>query len=139
VERSRKPDLTHVRDACGKVFASIPLLDAMDKAGKGEIVDALVRHCRSNEHVSLVLRTFQETVFEWKNPIAELVRIAGEIPDKAPDGCDICEDPAWKHDRGRVRWLKYFYLNDAPGLCTCARGDWYRAKDAERKRTEDAR
>lgn len=133
------PTNDHVIETCDRIFAAIPLIDSMTIAGKMEIVDALVRNCQNDQHVDTVLRTFQETVLEWKNPIAELVKIAKETatPDRAPDGCDRCEDPAWKHDPQRPRWLPHVDVYGADGTtllrvdyCDCSRGQWLRERNA---------
>ena len=120
----------YVKIECRKVFSTIPLLNAMPKEGKDEVISALERNCQDDLHVALVLRMFQENVLEWHNPIAELVKIARETAkaEKAPDGCDHCriDDDA---ETGEPRWG--YFVNGA--RCTCPRGQWLKAKDAERE------
>jgi hypothetical protein len=130
-----KPITHYVKNECDRIFSSIPMLDAMSDTGKREVVAALERNCQDDMHVSLVLQIFQENVANWYNPIAELVKIARETAksEKAPDGCELCKLPADAIgvDGWTPRWG--YFVNGA--RCICPRGQWLRAKDAEREGT----
>lgn len=132
-----------VRVELSRIWGSVPLLAALNADGKREIGLALLRHCQSDAHVAAVVETFLETVLEWRNPIAELVRIAHDTEDHgaAPAGCDRCrlgEDV----DTGEMRWAPhvnvtigpYDYAARCPGPedgPPCPRGAWLWARDAE--------
>jgi hypothetical protein len=122
-----------VKEELARLFAAIPLLNALKPEGKKEIGLALLRHCQSDAHVRLVVQTFLETVQEWRNPIAELVRIAKatRTMERAPEGCEDCRtvDP----ETGGPAWLDFVEVFDGDTYlrtdrCHCARGDWFRAR-----------
>ncbi len=135
----------HVKSECNRMFAAIPLIASIDKRGKEAIVDALLRHCQNNEHVTLVLQKFSENVTDWRNPVAELVRIAREngISGLAPAGCDRC---ALGPDitTGEMRWAAHVSVKrgeyDSSARCPgpdggteCLRGKWLIERDRENR------
>ena len=73
-----------IRKALASMCAAVPLIGSMEKEGKLQIGKALLRHCQSDEHVATVIQTFLETVLEWRNPVAELVRIAEATKQPEP-------------------------------------------------------
>ena len=124
-----------VRVELARIWGSVPLLAALNAEGKREIGLALLRHCQSDAHVAAVVEAFLETVLEWRNPIAELVRIAKatRTTERAPEGCEQCRtvDP----ETGGPAWLDFIEVFEGntylrTDRCKCARGDWFRARKA---------
>lgn len=120
-----------------ELFNAIPLLNALPKDGKISIARAMMRHAQSGEHLKQIVQVFLETVLEWRNPIAELVRIAEATKhvERAPAGCANCRtvDPV----TGGAAWLDFVDFFDGDKFlrtdrCQCVRGDWFRARKAAR-------
>jgi hypothetical protein len=119
---------------CRRAFAAIPLLASLDDAGKLQIVETLLDHCQSDEHVTATLRQFVENALNWHNPVAELVAIARATyrPDRPPPGCPECEIK----DPHQIDWVP-FVIREVNGRsvgmrCACDRGRWLAARDRER-------
>jgi hypothetical protein len=130
----------HIKRALTRLVSVMPILDALSDVGKTEIIHALERHCQDDEHVSLVVQTFQDSITQWFNPIAELVKIAKATakPERPPDGCDRCMDEP-DPKTGAARWLPFVEhpRGNAMMRCVCARGVWMRGKDAENDRERE--
>lgn len=131
----------HIESECRKVFGAIPLIRSLTKDGKAEIIAALLRNCRSNEHATQVLREFGEGVHDWHNPIAELVEIAKRTTpqEQPPDGCDKCYEYT-NEQTGKSVWAAHIEVVRNGYFCAvrceCPRGKWLEAKDAERRKEQ---
>lgn len=118
-----------IRESLERLCAGVPLIGAMSAAGKAEIGGALRRNCRSDEHVRSVVQAFLETVSDWRNPIAEVSRLARELrpTDHPPDGCARCEIAPGI-------WAAFVTVERngefGSGRCTCPRGEWLKRRGA---------
>jgi hypothetical protein len=118
------------------------MLDPKTEDGKRAVVDALMRHCQSNEHVTQVLLQFLETSRDCKNLIAEVVEIARQTyrDDQPPPGCRRCELGPDERT-GEMRWAPhvgvdrdgYSFAVRCPGLPgkPCLRGKWFKQRDRQ--------
>jgi hypothetical protein len=148
-----KPTREFVKSECKRVFSAISLLSSLDNAGKAQIIETLMTHCRSAEHVTATLKHFAENSFDLKNPIAGLVASARQtaMPEQPPAGCPECRtepDPQTAQERWAThvnREIKSHGAQcaqqrtcDCPTIsvavrCSCPRGRWLRQRDAERE------
>ena len=111
---------------CGKAarrLSSLPALWPQTKTGQDEIVKALHKYCRSDEHAEAVMSEMLETAIDPKNVIAVLVGIATRpAPDtvyrtyepKQAYDCQECQDT------GIRSVARGDYSFGEP--CACARG-----------------
>lgn len=127
----------HVKTECKRLAAAV-MIEPKSAEGKREVVDALLRNCQSDEHVTSVMTAFLEGSRECQNLIAELVSIARrtQTTDQAPAGCDTCLlGPDL--ETGEMRWAPHVAVvtgsNTAATRCSCDRGRWFAAKDVERR------
>lgn len=118
---------------------SNPMLAPQSEEGRTELVDCLMRHCQDDEHCVRTMTAFLENVRKIEGAMtAELVTWARETIDygQPPPGCEHCrigEDLA-----GVMQYHTHVTGMRANGTtfatrCSCARGHWYEARDAERK------
>lgn len=73
----------------------------------------------------------------------ELRQLAGEVlraEDAAPTGCEICNGEPWVTVSKQIRDAITGELETRLGSkrCHCAKGQWFRMKDAENKAKRDA-
>jgi hypothetical protein len=119
-----------------------PMLQPQTDEGCREIVDCLMRHCQSAEHAAAVMTQVLDSALEVKGPItAWIASIArgSQVADQAPAGCEHCYLGP-DINTGEVRWAFHVSITSRYGItsagrCTCERGRWLAAKDAERATT----
>jgi hypothetical protein len=126
---------SHVRAQCKRLSAA-PMIEPRTIEGKREWIDALLRNCQSDEHVTTTMTAFLETVTNYQNPIAEICRVARAMqrPASIPSGCNRCA--IGRDSAGEMCWAAHVPV-ERNGLscavrCDCQRGTWLARKDAER-------
>lgn len=127
---------SHIKTQCQRL-GSVPMIEPKTKEGKREWMEVLLRNCQSDEHVTAVMTAFLENVADYRNPIAEIAKIAKSTWEfaKPPAGCDYC---AIGPDvtTGEMRWATHVPVErggiSAVSRCECPRGIWFSRKDSER-------
>lgn len=79
-----------------------PALAPQSDEGITEVIDCLMRHCRSEEHAAEVVTEFLDTATDPRNITAELAGIAKRtrVDMNAPmgfPGCELCDYSGWLH------------------------------------------
>jgi hypothetical protein len=119
-------------------IAAAPVLLPQTAEGRTELVNALLRHCGDVDHAERTMTEMLDNSPDVHNVVAELAIIARRIrtPELAPPGCAVCSlgpDPI----TGAARWLPYVSMDRGgcafAGRCTCERGHWLSARDAQRE------
>jgi hypothetical protein len=113
------------------------MLAPQSDEGRKEVIECLLRHCQSEEHAAETMTKFLDGALHVQNLTAELAALARETQrqEEPPVGCQECylgPDVS----TGEVRWAAHVGF-ERDGLwfshrCSCPRGRWLAAKDAER-------
>ncbi len=119
-----------------KRLLSSPMLAPQSKEGGEEIMDCLLRHCKSPDHAERAMTLFLDTARDPRNLTAELSAAAMATRQEAvlPDGCDLCAytdfETKARHYRPHVTATVKGY--DVARRCTCKRGEYLFASDLRR-------
>lgn len=120
-------------------LSSIPKWLPQAKEGQDEIVKALRKYCKSDQHAEDTMTAFIEGTKECENVVAELIRLATQVvPVEGvilPEGCIECRGRDFVRRSVTLRGVDY----EASTRCDCSRGQALLAKDKARFAARDAR
>lgn len=128
--------------AQAKRLQSSPMLSPQSDDGRREIVDCLMRHCESVEHAARAMTALLDNCTDPRNLTAELRSAAVSTAYEhqvIPDGCSVCYlEP--DVTTGEARWYAHV-SKERNGYtcavrCGCARGQWLKRRDQERRQVE---